>query len=336
MSDNKSIAFWCERANADAEAKAEFHINLWHFSNKKLRDFIEIGVMPNDPSALIAIRIFVPFPVRREDIEDLGPDFASTELAQGIFNETLSSTRKPNGKSVELKVGAKTYCHVHLFSPEQGSIDPGELDVMEKDGGSLITITSTALESLARQCGGNPECGYFRLRILPPKHDARPFVTSIKPKDRAWTSGFEEIEYIDCRLNEARTLPTSIEAYSDAAPHGLADVSRIVFLAVVPVASSITSSHSEWHKSRLLETEIWKGYVPHGLEEGMVVYHWRKRFEGAGHNTLQGFSAFVKLQTRKTGVLVICIYVLVAFLLGVIGSLTASLVQWWLASTSGP
>lgn len=336
MSDNKSIAFWCERAAADAEVRTEFHVNLWHFSGTKRRDFIEIGVMPSDPSALSAIRIFVPFKMQRENIEDLGPEFASTELAQGIFNETLSSTKKPNGKSVELKAGTNTYCHVHLFSPENGSIDPAELDIIEKDGGTILSITSIALESLARQCDGNPEFGYFRFRLLPPKHVARPFVTAIKPKDRAWTSGFEEIEYIDCRLNEARTLPTSIEASADAAPHGLADVSRIVFLAVVPVASSITSSHAEWHKSRLLETQIWKDYVPHGLDDGMVVYHWRKEFEGIGQNALQGFSAFVKLQTRKTSLMIIGIYVLVALLLGIVGSLTASVVQWWFSSAGGP
>ena len=335
MSDNKSIAFWCERSTSDAKVRTEFHVNLWHFSGAKRRDFIEIGVMPSDPSALSAIRIFVPFPLRRENIEDLGPEFASTELAQGIFNETLSSTKKPSGKSVELKIGADTYCHVQLFSPENGSIDSGELDVKEKDGGTLISITSMALESLARQCDGRSECGYFRLRLLPPKHDTRPFVTAIKPKDRAWASGFEEIEYIDCRLNEARTLPTSIEASADAAAYGLADVSRIVFLAVVPVTSSITSSHAEWHKSRLLETQIWKDYVPNGLEDGMVVYHWRKEFDNNGKNTLQGFSAFVKLQTRKTSLVIIGIYVLVALALGIVGSLTASAVQWWVTSTGG-
>jgi hypothetical protein len=336
MSDKKSIAFWCERAAADAEVRTEFHINLWHFSGTKRRDFIEIGVMPNNPSALSAIRIFVPFLLRRENIKDLGPEFASTELAQGIFNETLSSTKKPNGKSVELKSGANTYCHVHLFSPENGSIDPSELDVKEKDGGTLISITSMALESLARQCNGNPETGYFRLRLMPPRPDTRPFVTAIRPKDRAWVSGFEEIEYIDCRLNEARTLPRSIEASADAAPYGLADVSRIVFLAVVPVTSSITSSHTEWHKSRLLETEIWKGYVPHSLEDGMVVYHWRKEFDSSGRNSLQGFSAFVKLQTRKTSFMIIAIYVLGALALGIVGSLTASAVQWWLTSSGSP
>ncbi|ANB32607.1 hypothetical protein A6024_00040 [Rhodovulum sulfidophilum] len=277
------------------------------------------------------IRIFVPFPLGHKDIKDLGPEFLSTGLAQGIFNETLSSTSKPNGKSVELKVGVETYCHVHLFSVENDLIDRDELQVLEKDGGTLISITAQALGALGRQCVGEAECGYFRLRLLPPIQDIRPFVTAIKPKDRAWTSGFEEIEYIDCRLNEARTLPTSIEALADAAKHGLAHVSRIVFLAVVPVTSSITSSHSEWHKSRLLETEIWKDYVPEGLENGMVVYHWRKKFERNGQNGLQGFSAFVKLQTRKTSPMVIAIYVSVALALGVVGSLTGSVVQWWIS-----
>ena len=44
MSDKKTIAFWCENAAVDNPAAAEFHVNLWHFSNKKRSDFFEIGV----------------------------------------------------------------------------------------------------------------------------------------------------------------------------------------------------------------------------------------------------------------------------------------------------
>ena len=335
MTDSKSIAFWCERASADTKASVEFHVNLWHFSHSKRQDFFEIGVMSDNPATISMIRIFVPFPIGREDIRDLGPAFASTELAQGIFNEILSSTQKPNGKSVELKNGTSTYCHVHVFSPNNGLIDSDELEVTEKDGGTMITVTAAALKSLSRQSSGAVDCGYFRLRIVPPVRDAHPFVTTIKPKDHVWTSGFEEIEYIDCRLNEARTIPTSVEAAAEAAPHGLAHASWIVFLAVVPVVSSITSSHAGWHKSRLLENEIWEDYVPAGLDDGMVVYHWRKAFPEDGPSTLQGFSAFVKMQTRRTDYFVIGLYVVVALLLGIVGSLSAGLFQWWLTAAGG-
>lgn len=326
MVDNKTIAFWCEKAEGAGDTFAEFHVNLWHFSNKKRSDFFEIGVMPDDPGALSAIKIFVPFVIERTNIQDLGPEFASTELAQGIFNETLSFTQPPSGKCVELRDGDTVYCQVHIFSPDGDQIDADELSLKHQAGGTLITISQQALASLARQSDISHR-GYFRLRIFPKANNSRPFVTIIKPKDRAWNSGFDQIEYIDCRMNEPRTLPTSVETAAVGAKYGVAMTKRVVFLAVVPVVSSVTSSHAEWHKSRLLENEIWENYVPNGLEDGMVVYHWRKSFTDDTNKPLHGFSTFVKMQTRKSGLLIIGFYVLMAFVLGVVGSLTASYFQ---------
>ena len=102
MSDNKSIAFWCERSTSDAKVRTEFHVNLWHFSGAKRRDFIEIGVMPSDPSALSAIRIFVPFPLRRENIEDLGPEFATS-----IFSHLKTAQSTPANSTSRRKTEAR-------------------------------------------------------------------------------------------------------------------------------------------------------------------------------------------------------------------------------------
>lgn len=334
MVDNKTIAFWCEKADGAGETAAEFHVNLWHFSKKKRADFFEIGILPDDPGALSAIKIYVPFSLDGSDIRDLGPEFASTDLAQGIFNETLASTRQPNGKCVELKNANMVYCNVHIFSPDDAIIDTDELLLKPQNGGTLLTITQQALATLARQSEGSTR-GYFRLRISPKTKSARPFMTVIKPKDRAWTSGFDVIEYIDCRINEARTLPKSVETAAAGAPYGVAATSRVVFLAVVPVVSSVTSSHAAWHKSRLLENEIWRNYVPAGLEDGMVVYHWRKEFADDITKPLHGFSVFVKMQIRKSGLLIISLYLVMAFLLGIVGSLTASYFQLFFNGPSG-
>jgi len=61
----------------------------------------------------------------------------------------------------------------------------------------------------------------------------------------------------------------------------------------------------------------------------MVVYHWQKSFADDTTKPLHGFSAFVKMQTRKSGLLIIGLYVLMAFFLGVVGSLTASYFQFF-------
>lgn len=324
MSDKKTIAFWCEKSSDQVVTAAEFHVNLWHFSNRKRSDFFEIGVLVDDPAVLSSIKVFVHFKIDYNQISDLGSKFSEPNLAQGIFNEPLSSATAENRRSVELSDAGGTYCGVHIFSTDSDRIHSKELVLESVDGGTLFEITTVALMALAKQSGTKVRPGYFRLRLHPNTAGSRPFVTYITPKDRALVSGFEAIEYIDCRLNEARTLPTAVAAAANAAQNGVAKTRRVVFLAVVPVVSAITSSHAEWHKSRLLENEIWEKYVPQGLDDGMVVYHWRKIFDEYDVKPLQGFSAFVKMQTRKADTNIIALYVGLALLLGAIGSVIGS------------
>ena len=333
MTENNTIAIWCEEA-ADHKTSVELHVNLWHFSDKHHVDFFDLGIMPDDPNALQCIKVFLPIQVAPKEVKDLGPTFRFIEIAQGIFNETLSCNHSANGKCVELHEENSAYCQVHIFSQDGDNIDEDELTLKSQANGTLLTITQQALKSLGSQ-SSDVVRGYFRLRIIPYSRTALPFLTVINPKDRAWNSGFDIIEYIDCRINEARTLPLSIEDAFRASEHGVAKTRLIAFLAVVPVAASVTSSHAEWHKSRLLEKQIWERYVPDGLQDGMVVYHWKKNFDEIKDKRFAGFSAFVKLQTRKSTRTIIGLYLSLAIFLGIVGSLTANLFWYLLIGSSG-
>jgi hypothetical protein len=151
-------------------------------------------------------------------------------------------------------------------------------------------------------------------------------VRQIPTPDRLLQSGFNEIEYIDFRLNEARTLPTSIEnrMRSDGSKADI-KLKLVAFLTAVPVSAELSASNTQFHKLRPLEHQLWSPYVPSGIPEGMMVYHW-KRSEQEG---IADFSAFVKLQSRRSGRWTFSKYLLIAFLFGVLGNLTAS------ASSSG-
>lgn len=280
--------------------------------------------MTDDPKQLECIKIYVPIAIKNSEIQDLGKQFTSIDIAQGIFNETLSCKLSANGRCVELLEGKSVYCQVHIFSTDGSGIDEEELSLRAQGSGTLVTITRKALRSLASETTDS-HAGYFRLRVKPEDPLKEPFLTIINPKDHSWNSGFNVIEYIDCRVNEARTLPKSVEAAFQAAGNGVASTKLIAFLAVVPVTSAITSSHTEWHKSRILEQEIWKNYVPQGLNEAMVVYHWKKTFSCIKERRFVSFSAFVKMQTRKSGTSTIVIYLVLAFVLGTLASVFGSI-----------
>jgi hypothetical protein len=106
----------------------------------------------------------------------------------------------------------------------------------------------------------------------------------------------------------------------------------VAFLTAVPVQSNLTASNQESHKNRVLEHDVWKKYVPNGIPKGMMVYHWKKE---VGHESrFEDFSAFVKIETRHSGWRILVLYLLIAFIFGVLGNLAASAIWDWKTSFS--
>lgn len=324
---SNSIAVWCEKVPAAESTGVECHFNLWRFADKKKKDIAEIGIMLDDPKLISCIKVFFPTTLKATDLSDCGPYFEKPDVAQGIFNEPLRCTKSSSSqKIVELEGDSSPFCDVFVFSKDGAIIDKDELNITNIAGGALIEITADALASLSSQ-GRNSSRGYFRIRIGLSGPQGNPFVKSRTPADRVWNSSVEQIEYVDFRLNEVRSLPPKIIDLMRRAPNGVANIKLIAFLTAVPVEAGVASSHEAWRKSRLLEHGVWKNYVPDEVPEGMVVYHWKKEpKDGADH--IEDFSSFVKLQARRTGGSILWRFVTVAFLFGVAGNLTASLLEW--------
>lgn len=141
-------------------------------------------------------------------------------------------------------------------------------------------------------------------------------------------SGFDEIECVDFRLNEARTLPHRIESLMRTpVPEHPVPLTRIAFLTAIPVAAELTGTSIATHKNRVLERQIWEKYIGDKLPISMMVYHWRNHTNPVGD-----FSAFVKLRIRRSSLKIVLTYLLLAFVFGVFGNLAASRIDSWLGS----
>ncbi|WP_311276825.1 hypothetical protein [Methylobacterium sp. WCS2018Hpa-22] len=333
-SSNGSMAIWCTKLNSDAVPSFEAHLNYWRVAGLGLRrkdlnpvDFLEVGILLSGAESIENINIYVPFKIEAKAIIDLGARFSQNDIAQGIFNEILTSSQVGNGRSwIELaNQDRKLYCRVHVFAISEGKIDQSELAATHECGGTLIKILRPSLVASIRELA-NDEKIYFRIRIPAGTKYESPFVKVITPKDWFFQSGFDEIEYVDFRLNESRTLPDRIDRLlmADKAK-GNVPLKTVAFLTAVQVRAELSVSNTAFHKNRLLEDNPWNHYAPHPLPKGMMVYHWRKLTPNT--DQIESFTAFVKLLTRHTGRKTIIIYMLIAFLFGILGNLAAAYLQ---------
>jgi hypothetical protein len=340
MPNNGSIALWCVPQANSAPIEIEAHFNYWRLSGDKtfarrraiqapVRDFVEIGVLIDDIKQIDSICFYLPTTVMREQIVDCAPYLAQAEFAQGIFNEVITVTAPAPGgpQCVVLHDQANAiFTRVHCFAPGPSGLDARELMLAVQNGGTVLTITPAAILGA---CGHTtpPAKTYFRLRVYLDDGEPRnPFVKVIRPVDEKFQSGYDEIEYIDFRMNEARTLPPAIEQRmrADRLKGGDVVFRLVAFLTAVPVHSELSVSNTPSHKMRLLEN-VWNGYAPSEIPDGMVVYHWKKLPET--QKPITDFSAFVKLQTRRTSRKILWTYVLIAFGIGLLGNWTAEAVS---------
>jgi hypothetical protein len=324
MAADVSMAIWCVHRLGSSGATSEVHFNYWWIAGEtkdsSVRDFAEIGVMVSDPRSIEKICIYLPSQVEPQDVSDCGRFFAEPHLAQGIFNEPLASVNHPSGRVELHDLDGKQFCRVHIFPPNGPRIDAEHLSVDALDRGTLLTITKAALDSIS-QGMSSADRGYFRLRIFFPDRKKVPFVTVHIPPDRWLQSGFDEVTYADFRLNEARTLPLSIETLMRPGNgQTRVELKLVAFLTAVPLLAELSQTNGAIHKSRVLEHQLWEKYVPSGLPQGMMVYHWRTE-NGGG---IEDFSAFVKLRRRRSNRKTLFGYLIFAFVFAVLGSLTAA------------
>jgi hypothetical protein len=333
LTDAAAVAVWGKSRVGASGSGIEAHFNYWSLRNEKpgkflkaRQDFLEVGVWLDDPSSVDDLRLYLPLYVDR--VEDLGTHFGKPIVVQGIFNEVLKATLAPQAKWVELTdQSGHAYCRVGVLPVIDGHIAKDHVALVHLSQGTVVTLTNLAIDTCS---DGRSDPLYFRLRFpLPPKN---PFIKVSPPLDRFFVSGYDEIQFIDFRLNDARTLPADVESLMrPVAQQPTLDLRKVAFLTAVQVAAQVSIRHEDVHKVRRLETEVWNSYVPDGIPEGMVVYHWKLE-----KPKIEDFSAFVKLQTRRSNWLILITYLAIALIFGVLGNLFATtlerkwplLVQW--------
>ncbi|NPD69430.1 hypothetical protein HN018_21065 [Lichenicola cladoniae] len=341
-----SFAIWCKPKQHSATTQIEAHFNYWHVAGdrafrrsdrKPALDFIEFGVLVDDPTNIDAIKIFMPFEVKEKAISDCSDYFRAADIAQGIFNDVLrgAGPAAAGPRCIELlRADNSTFSRIHSFTLSKQEFAPTELTVIKRDGGTLLSIERGALNDATNLwTPGVP--AYFRLRVSLNFDRHNPFVRVIPTPDRFFQSSYEEIEYLDFRVNEARTLPDRIEMDMRTEQGVGVKLRLVAFLTAIPVQSEIAISNTPSHKMRLLEHDLWNTYMPGGIPEGMMVYHWKRSLNSPGITLERGaivgeindFTAFVKLMTRRSGKQIYLAYIVIAFTFGVLGNLAANYVQ---------
>jgi hypothetical protein len=93
-----SIRVWCKNNSDRSGKRFEAHFNYWHIigdrsfspsSSFPKIDFLEIGLLIEDPASMDEVNVFIPVERVATDVHDCSEYFRDPAIAEGIFNEAL-------------------------------------------------------------------------------------------------------------------------------------------------------------------------------------------------------------------------------------------------------
>lgn len=330
MARSSGIAIWSENINADMS----IHVNLWKIDkdDQKNCHFIDIGLLfkkradedseksnEEEPPSIenIAlstpipdesnqIKIYLPFSIKKDTVNDLYEKIISKNSIVDIFN-------KPN---LKLKIDEqKSYTEVEGYLEGNTSLFVSSSRIrIDSTEDNIVHVTP--IHTIEDNF-------YIRIRINLDTITEEQFSQTYHPKTSFLLPSFREIEHVSFSINERRGLPPTPS-------YGIANrklrINRVDFFLVRESEAELLSQHSPFKRCRELEHNIWHPYLPEKAKDfdRKLAYHWQ---EGDGKKIIEHFGAFAKFSYNADGMNVIIIYSITVILFGAVAGSVGNLIS---------
>jgi hypothetical protein len=298
--------------------KVEVHLNFWQLKEnktKKIRQFLDIGLMIIVPNNSPNLHIFLPFAIQNP-IKDLGQTLKHTDTLRAVFNEPW----RPLDDADSL---AETFSVVDFETKTLFQIFPvpeANFKVNQFQYGSQIDI------SLPKTKKHNT---YIRFRVFPISFS--PMISEYKPKNAWLESAFTVTEIFDIHVNEKRNLSDDLLKILHS--QGYIVLTKTHVFIMRSDKYDHISSFPISIDSRTLERNIWNEYIgPEYFREKITAYHWKHKIDDSVPllnypEELKSYNVYSKFRFQKANWKTILVFISVLFVIGFVGSLLVALIQ---------
>lgn len=179
--------------------------------------------------------------------------------------------------------------HHHVLTSEERRDPSDEIDYRKKYSGTDIAISVNSIRTAVKENhnGNSRKVVVFGFRTELPEGTENPFMHFHAPADRALLSGFDELNFIDFRVNDSSSLPQDVmskvaQAYAGGHMKSASVGLRLSYCC--NILYRLEHSSPGQSSSRLLERRLWTGYTAEVVAASWVndrtyVYSW----DGAPH-----------------------------------------------------
>ena len=295
----------------DGEDTSTIHINDW--LNPKGKSYVDIAIHIRGIKSSKALNVYVPFPIMKEEIEDVSLSFGDTKILQAIFSAACIVDYKKNQHTSEIAYNGKTVDIVHISTTS--------FDLEAISNGTLIRVDLQELQPHL----DNDE-GYFIWRMPHKSLDAifKPCVdvenAMERLRDLITTPVVSEKYSYSIRINESRLLPEEITRIGMFHRQKLSKA-----VITLSVDEKYELNDSNCYRIRRLEENLYRNYLPKGYQyDDVITYQWNQSRE----NNLQGqFNFYYSITKNSVSRGSMFLYMILLLAVGVIGDFISEAVQ---------
>ena len=295
----------------DGEDTSTIHINDW--LNPKGKSYVDIAIHIRGIKSSKALNVYVPFPIMKEEIEDVSLSFGDTKILQAIFSAACIVDYKKNQHTSEIAYNGKTVDIVHISTTS--------FDIEPISNGTLISV---GLQELQPHLDNDE--GYFIWRMPHKSLDAifKPCVdvenAMERLRDLITTPVVSEKYGYSIRINESRLLPEEITRIGMFHRQKLSKA-----VITLSVDEKYELNDSNCYRIRRLEENLYRNYLPKDYQyDDVITYQWNQSRE----NNLQGqFNFYYSITKNSVSRGSMFLYMILLLVVGVIGDFISEAVQ---------
>lgn len=294
----------------DGDDVSTVYINDW--LNPKGKSFVDLAVRIRGVKASKSLNVYVPFLVKKEEIQDVSILFNDTNILQATFSASCIIEYKKNEHTSEIAYNGKIVDIVHVSTLNY--------EVTALDEGTLIKIN---LEDLYPYFDNDEAYFIWRMphksldEIFAPRKDMNNAMGRLR--DLITTPIVSEKYGYSIRINESRLLPEKITKIG--AFHRQKLKKAVITLSV---NESYEFNDTSCYRIRRLEENLYKEFLPKDYKsEDVITYQWQqnKDFNLKGH-----FNFYFNINKNSVSRGSMFLYLVLLTVIGVIGDLIANVI----------
>ena len=291
-------------------------IYLQDWLNPKGKNYVDLAIRIRNVKSNTRMRVYIPFPISNEEINDVSLLFNDTKILQAVFGSACIVDYKKNEFTSEIAYIGKTVDIVHISTLDY--------KLSSLSDGTLLDIDFNFLQPYI----ANDEA-YFIWR-MPHKSLDKLF------KSRAgagnWATQFRDLitspmlsekHGYSVRINESRHLPEEITRVGSFHRQKIKKA-----VITISVNEDYDINDEGCYRVRHIEDDLYGKYIPEKYKtDDVISYQWHQNRE----SNMQGqFNFYYNITRNSISAASMTIYMILLMLLAVMGEILGDFAKSWL------